>query len=57
MRVSSSKQCRRNCKRRSTEDSQHGPPVGHSTEPCTEESTDLRSTADVTDTSDNPGEA
>lgn len=57
MRVSSSKQCRRNCKRRSTEDPQHGPPVGHSTEPCTEESTDLRSTADVTDTSDNPGEA
>lgn len=57
MRMPSSEQCRRNCKRRSTEDPQHGPSVGHSAESCTEESTDLRSATDVTDTPDDPGEA
>lgn len=57
MRMPSSKQCRRNCKRRATEDTQHGSSVGHGAESCAEESTDLRSTADVTDTSDDPGEA
>lgn len=57
MRMPSSKQCRRNCKRRATEDTQHGSSVGHGAESCAEESTDLRSAADVTDTSDDPGEA